>query len=102
ETLVRRWVDADDEIIAIFDEIDLAILRDDLELDLWIGAREADTDPGKRHMRKNHRCADPQPAPRRGCAQDDSLPRFRDFRQQSMSALVERSPFFGQSQALGT
>ena len=45
KAFIGRWVDPDDQIIAIFDRIDLAVLGNDLELDLRIGQRKPRTDP---------------------------------------------------------
>ena len=57
EAFVRRWVDADDEIEAIFDGISFPIVGVDLQLHVGVGQRKTRGDASQRDMRKHHRRA---------------------------------------------
>jgi hypothetical protein len=59
QTIVRRRIDANDQIVAILHGIDPPVLGDDLELDFGIGKRKASSNAAERDMRDDDRGADP-------------------------------------------
>lgn len=54
QTVIRRWIDPDDQIIAVLHGIDPPIFCYDLQLNFGIGKRKASTDSPERDMRDDN------------------------------------------------
>lgn len=101
QTVVRRWIDPDDQIIAVLHGIDPPIFCYDLQLNFGIGKRKASTDSPERDMRDDDGGANSQSTPWDGGAEHYRLARFRDFRKWPGSAFLQRPAFLRQSQTMG-
>src|SRR5690606_9723902 len=98
ERRIGARVRAYHDVVAFGDQIDVAVLGDDLELDIGITLAELRGELPERRVRNLHRCADPQSAARPKGSIDERLPNLRDLREQRMRALVQGSAFLGQSE----
>src|SRR5690606_5559447 len=96
ERRVRARVRPNDDVVTFIDEIDVAGLGDDLELDFRVAAAELRGELPEYRLADEQRHADPQPAARLQRALFQTLPDLDDLGDERARSLVERAAVLGQ------
>ena len=101
QALVRRRIDPDDHVVAILHQVDEAVLGDDLQPHIRIGAQERGGDPAEHHMADHHRHAHAQLPARMVHGRAERVARLLDLAQRPGGARVQGLAMPGQLQGPG-
>ena len=101
QSRIRQHAHAQRDVDALADEVDIAVVEDELDLELRMLGEEAaelrhDLQAGERHSR-----ADPQPADKPGAGAARGELRLVGVRDRELRALVEYLPCLGRAEAAG-
>ena len=88
ETLIRGRIDSDDEVIAVFDRVDLTVVRDDLEFDVGVIGGEANCHACQGNVRQHDWGADSKSATWRWGSRCDRFAGLRYLGKEAVRALV--------------
>src|SRR5690606_7018391 len=96
ERRVRARIHADRDIVTFVHEIDVAVFRDDLELDFRVAAAELRGELTQHRLADQQRHADPQLAPRLKRALAEALTDLENLGHQRAGSLVQCTTFLGE------